>query len=150
MAQMKAYSIVWENVVYEPGEAKIIAYNAKNKKVAEVKRVTAGKPLAIKIEAEVTSLKEGEVGVYVVSVVDKDGNLCSRYNKNMTIEVGGAAQFLASGNGDPTNVQNLSKPVRKLFNGQAVIYVQSNATGTISLKTISEDLQGTDNSIIVK
>ena len=150
MAQMKAYAMVWENVIYEPGEAKIIAYNAKNKKVAEVKRFTAGEPHKIKIEAEVANLKEGEVGVYVVSVVDKDGNLCPNYNENMIIEVGGAAEFLASGNGDPTNVQNLSKSERKLFNGQAVIYVQSNTSGTINLKTISGDLEATNNSIIVK
>ncbi|WP_111706425.1 glycoside hydrolase family 2 TIM barrel-domain containing protein [Lutibacter citreus] len=149
MAQLKAYSMVWEHVVYEPGEIKVIAYNKKNKKVGEIIRVTAGAPHAIKIEAELSSIKSGEVGVYVVSIVDKDGNLCPHYSKNMKIEVSGAAEFLASGNGDPTNVQNLSKPERKLFNGQAVIYVQSTKKGTINLKTTSGDFKAINNALIV-
>ncbi|SDF24160.1 glycoside hydrolase family 2 TIM barrel-domain containing protein [Cellulophaga baltica] len=150
MAQVEAYALVWEQVIYEPGEAKIIAYNKKGKKVAETRRVTAGKPHHISIKNETQIIQEGEVAVYVVSVVDKDGNLYPHYNKNMKIEVSGAAQFLASGNGDPTNVQNLSKPTRAFFNGQAVIYVQSIAKGTIVLKTNSEDFEGTNTTVIVK
>ena len=149
-AQVKAVSIVWDNVIYEPGELKIVAYNAKNKKVAEIIQVTAGEPHSIKITPELTTIKSGEVGVYVVSIVDKDGNLCPNYNENMKIEVNGAAQFLASGNGDPTNMQNLSKPERKLFNGKAVIYVQSTNVGNVVLKTSSGKLQATNTSLIVK
>ena len=150
MAQLKAYAIVWDGVDYEPGEAKIVAYNTRNKKVAEVRRVTAGDAHSIKIEAEKNSIKEGEVGVFVVTVVDKDGNLCPIFNKNMNIEVSGAAKFLASGNGDPTNVQNLSKPERKFFNGQAVVYVQSTGKGKIVLHTESDNLQATHDALLVK
>ena len=102
------------------------------------------------IEAEKNSIKEGEVGVFVVTVVDKDGNLCPIFNKNMNIEVSGAAKFLASGNGDPTNVQNLSKPERKFFNGQAVVYVQSTGKGKIVLHTESDNLQATHDALLVK
>lgn len=150
MAQLKAYGIVWDNVVYEPGEIKVVAYNAKNKKMAETKRVTAGEPYALKIEPELNSIALGEVGIYVVSVVDENGNLCPTYNENMNIEVSGAAQFLASGNGDPTNTQNLSKPQRKLFNGQAVIFVQSSEVGTIILKASTSKMNATNNVLIVK
>ena len=150
MDQLKAYAIVWENVVYEPGEVKVVAYNKKNKKVDEIKKVTAGEPHRIEIKAEVTSIKEGEVGVFVVSIVDKDGNLCPHYNENMNIEVEGAAEFLAAGNGDPTNVQNLSKPERKLFNGQAVIFIRSTGKGNVILKTVSGKLHATNNMLIVK
>lgn len=150
MKQLKAYAIVWENVIYEPGEIKIIAYNKNGDKVAETKRITAKKPHHFKIETEVQKLKIGEVAVYVVSMVDENGNLCVNYNENMHIEVNGAALFLASGNGDPTNVQNLSKPERKFFNGQAVIYVKSFKKGVIFLNVKSKKLQGTNKSLIVK
>ncbi|MGY5352139.1 glycoside hydrolase family 2 TIM barrel-domain containing protein [Wenyingzhuangia sp. IMCC45533] len=144
---LKAYAIVWDDVVYEPGEIKVVAYNKKNKKVGEVTRVTAGAPDHIVIEPEIASIKKGEVGVYVVSVVDKNGNLCPHFNKNMTIEVEGAAKFLASGNGDPTNMQNLSKPRRKFLNGQAVIFVQSTKKGKVILKTTTKKLQATSNQL---
>jgi beta-galactosidase len=146
----KAYAIVWDNVVYEPGEVKIVAYNEKGKKVNEVKRATAGEPYRITIEPEINSINEGEISVYVVSVLDKDGNLCVHYNENMYIEIEGSATFLASGNGDPTNMQNLSKPERKLFNGQAVIFAESNKKGTIVISVKSKELSETNSSIIVK
>ena len=146
----KAYSIVWDKVTYEPGEIKIVAYNEKGKVAAtEIKR-TAGEPFAIKIESELPAITAGEVGVYVVSVVDKDGNLCPHYNENMKIEVSGAAEFLASGNGDPTNMQNLSKPERKFLNGQAVLFVQSNNAGNVVVKTNSGKLQASHSNLMVK
>jgi beta-galactosidase len=147
---MKAYAIVWDDVVYEPGEAKIVAYNKRGKKVAETTRVTAGTPHHITIQPEISLIKNGEVGVYVVSVVDKDGNLCPHYNKNMNIKVDGAAKFSASGNGDPVNMQKLSKPERKFFNGQAVIFVQSTKKGNIILETKSGSLNASNNSLIVQ
>ncbi|WP_282134936.1 glycoside hydrolase family 2 TIM barrel-domain containing protein [Seonamhaeicola maritimus] len=150
LAQLKAYAIVWENVVYEPGEAVVVGYDKKGKKVGQTKRVTSGEPHSIKIESEVPTLNKGEVAVYIVSVVDKEGNLCVLYNENMHIEVNGAATFLASGNGDPTNVQNLSKPERRLFNGQAVIFVKSNNEGAIGISVKSKNLNSTNTSLIVK
>ena len=146
----KAYSIVWDDVVYEPGEAKIVAYDKKNKKIAETIRVTAGTPDHINIVPEIKSIKVGEVGVYVVSVVDKDGNLCPHNNDDMDIEVSGAATFLASGNGDPINMQNLSKPKRKFFNGQAVIFVQSTQKGIVSITTNTKNLKGSSADLEVK
>ena len=150
MAQMKAFAMVWENVIYEPGEAVVIGYDKKGKKVAEVKHVTSSEPHHIKIENELQTINDGEVAVYVVSVFDKDGNLCVNYNENIKIEVSGAAEFLASGNGDPTNAQNLSKPERKLFNGQAVIYVKSNQKGLIEIAVKSGELEGKNNILTVK
>ncbi|WP_366183860.1 glycoside hydrolase family 2 TIM barrel-domain containing protein [Flavobacterium ovatum] len=146
----KAYAIVWDDVVYEPGEAKIVAYDKNNKKVAETKRVTAGAPHSIKIEPEIATIQNGEVGVYVVSMVDKDGNLCPHFNDDMDIEVSGAASFLAAGNGDPVNMQNLSKPKRKFFNGQAVIFVQSNSKGKITLATKTKNIQATSTELAVQ
>jgi beta-galactosidase len=148
--QVKAHSIYWDNVTYEPGELKIVAYNDRNKKVDEIRIATAGETYTIKIESELPSIKNEEVGVYVVSVVDKDGNLCPHYNENMTIKVSGAAEFLASGNGDPTNMQNLSKPQRKFLNGQAVIYVQGNAIGNVVIETVSGNLQSTNDILKVE
>lgn len=146
----KAYAIVWDDVVYEPGEAKIVAYDKNNKKVAETKRVTAGTPHSIKIEPEIATIKNGEVGVYVITVVDKDGNLCPHFNEDMEIEISGAASFLAAGNGDPVNMQNLSKPKRKLFNGQAVVFVQSNSKGKITIGTKTKNIQAANNQLEVK
>ncbi|WP_226294345.1 glycoside hydrolase family 2 TIM barrel-domain containing protein [Aquimarina algicola] len=148
--QVKAYSIVWENVMYEYGTLKVVAYNAKNEKVAEKTIVTADKPSQIKIMPELNSIKQGQAGVYQVSVVDKNGNLCPNYNENMQIEVSGAARFLASGNGDPMNLQNLSKPERKFLNGKAVVYIKSIDKGTVNIKVTSGNSEAINTELVVK
>lgn len=146
----KAYAIVWDHVVYEPGEAKIVVYDTKGKQVAEVNRFTASTPYHIEIKPELKSIKNGEVGVYIVSVLDENGNLCVNYNDNMTIDVAGAATFLAAGNGDPTNMQNLSKPERKFFNGQAAIFVKSTNKGVVSVTVKSNNFNSKNESLKVE
>lgn len=147
---MKSYAIIWENIEYQPGEIKVVAYDKKGRKVDEIIRKTAGAPTKIIIEPEVTSIKEGDVGVYVVSVVDKDGNLCPNINDNITIQVDGEATFLAAGNGDPTNLQSLSKPERKLFKGRAVIYAKATQKGRIKVTVKTKKFTASNSSLQVK
>lgn len=149
-AQLKAYAIVWDEVTYEPGEIKIVAYNKKGKVVATEIKHTAGKPVSLKVVSETKTINKGDVGVYVVSVLDKDGNLCPGYEKSMDIKVSGAGQFMACGNGDPTNLEKFTLPKRKLFRGQAVVYVKGTANGQVKINVSSKALSGTNNDLNVE
>lgn len=147
---MKAYSIVWENVNYKPGEAKVIAYDENDIKKATFIHKTAKKAYGINIIAEEKQIKKGEIAVYVISVVDEEGNWQPHYQENMKIEIGGAGQFLASGNGDPTNLQQLNQPERKFFNGKAVVYVKSFKKGVIHIKVSTQDFKAEHHLVNVE
>lgn len=146
---LKAYALVWKDVHYEPGEIKIVAYDENGKTVATEIKNTAGKPAKIEIQPEETTIKNGEVGVYVISVVDEDGNLCPQYQESIDINVSGAGDFMACGNGDPTNLETFTKPERKLFRGQAVIYVKGTSSGIINLSVSSGKMQHTNHDLKV-
>ncbi len=146
---MKAYSIVWENVVYESGEAKVVAYDEKGTEKAVFSRKTAKKAYGINIIAEETQLKKGEIAVFVISVIDHEGNWQSHYQKNMKIEVSGAGKFVASGNGDPTNLQQLNLPERSFFKGKAVVFVKALKKGQINIKITTEDFSNENNVVKV-
>ncbi|GAB1855911.1 beta-galactosidase GalB [Flavobacteriaceae bacterium MHTCC 0001] len=147
---MKAYAIIWENIEYQPGEIKIVAYDKKGK-AKETLRYKTAKPAAkITIMPEVTSIKEGEVAVYRIIVTDADGNWQPNYDKLLNIEVSGAGKFLASGNGDPTNLQKLTDPKRDFYKGKAVVFVKAVDKGLITIKVNSKDFSATDSSIIIK
>lgn len=147
---MKAYAIIWEDITYVPGEIKIVAYNKRGKKQEELIYKTAKKATKIKIEPEVINIKKGEVAVYVISVVDSDGNWQPNYDKLLNIEVSGAGKFLASGNGDPTNLQKLTTPKRDFYKGKAVVFVKAIKDGVINIKVNTKDFTAEDKTIVIK
>ncbi len=147
---MKAYAIIWEDIEYQPGEIKIVAYNTKGRQQETLIYETAKPASKIKITPEITDISEGEVVVYRITVTDENGNWQPHYDKLLNIEVSGAGKFLASGNGDPTNLQKLTDPKRDFFKGKAVVFVKAVDKGTIIIKVNTEDFSATNNSITIK
>ena len=100
----RRYRLMWNDVKYEPGELKVVAYGADGKKVGETSIHTAGKAAAVALKADKTVLAaDGEDLAYVtVSLVDKDGNELPTASDNISVEVSGAASFRGICNGDAT------------------------------------------------
>ena len=75
---MHRYRLMWEDVRYEPGELKVVAYDANGNKAEEKVVRTAGKPhhLQLVIDRSQLSADGKDLAYITVSVVDKDGNLC--------------------------------------------------------------------------
>lgn len=144
-SRLDRYRLRWNDVKYEPGEIKVVAYDELGNKIGEDIRRTAGEPVALKLEAEYTdgkSLKaDGEDLAFItVSMIDKDGNLCPTSTDNLTFEVSGEGKFEAACNGDATSLQPFTTPEMKLFSGQLVVIVRSTKTaGTITLKVTDRD-----------
>ncbi len=146
---MKAYAIVWDSITYKAGEIKIVGYDKNGKKGKTIIHKTAKKAAKITITPEVTQLKEGDVAVYIISIVDENGNWQPHYNELMNIDVSGAGTFLASGNGDPTNLQRLTTPERNFYNGKAVVFIKATSKGSINLKITSNDFSVKNQTVTV-
>lgn len=147
---MKSYAIVWENIEYQPGEMKIVAYDKKGRKKETLVYKTAKQAAKITITPEVTTIAQDEVAVYKITVTDSNEQWQPDYNELFTIEVSGAGKFLASGNGDPTNLQKLTAPKRDFYKGKAVVFVKGINKGNITIKIKSGDFSTTNNSVTVK
>ncbi|MCR5714362.1 MAG: DUF4982 domain-containing protein [Bacteroidales bacterium] len=121
------YRLMWNDVKYEPGEVKVIAYDAAGKPVKEAVVRTAGAPHHIELSVDRNTLKaDGEDLAYVnVRIVDKDGNFCPTESREIQFEVEGAGTFRASANGDPTCVYLFHEPKMPLFSGQLTALVQA-------------------------
>ena len=127
-SKLDRYRLRWNNVVYEPGELKVVAYDEKGKEVAQQTVHTAGAPHALKIEVDKQQLANDgkDLLYYTISMVDKDGNLCPDANDLLLFEVSGAARFKAVCNGDATSLEPFHLPNMHLFHGKLVVTVQSN------------------------
>lgn len=138
------YRLMWHNVTYEPGEVKVIAYDADGKAVAEKNVYTAGKPHHIELQTDYTSLKaDGKDLAYVtVRVVDKEGNLCPTDGRLLNFRVKGAGSYRASANGDPTCLDLFHLPQMHAFNGMLTVIVQAGEiAGNLELQVSAKGLK---------
>ena len=144
-SRLDRYRLRWRDVIYEPGELKVVAYD-KSGREAETKVVrTVGEPAAVHLTADRTRLSgEDDLAFVTVDIVDAKGEICPRAANRVNFRVMGAGRFRASENGDPTNMETLSVPTRRAFNGRLVAVVEAGATaGDIVVTAEAEDIGST-------
>lgn len=141
---MNRYRLIWDEIVYEPGEVKVVAYDDKGNAVAEEVIRTAGKPHHIVLTSHRTELNaNGDDLAYItVQVADKDGNIIPTDNRLVKFEVTGNGSFEATANGDPTCLMSFQKPEMKLFSGAATAIIRSaKKTGNVTLKASAKGIK---------
>jgi len=141
---MDRYRLRWEEVVYEPGELKAVAYK-DNKKIGEAVMKTAGKPEQIRLTADRREIAAtGDDLCYVtVDLTDADGTLCPKADNLIRFKVEGPAVIAGVDNGDPQSLEPFQADFRKLFYGKAVLILRSiqGQTGTITVTALGDDVQ---------
>ena len=137
------YRLIWEDIDYEPGELKVVAYRDGAPADSAFVR-TAGKPHRISLSYDGHALKsDGKDLAYVtVSILDKKGNLCPLDGSLLKFKVSGAGSYRAAANGDPTCLDIFHEPRMHAFNGKLTVIVQSSQTpGRIRLKVSGRRLR---------
>lgn len=145
------YRLMWMDVVYEPGEVKVVAYDKDGKAVDEKIVRTAGKPHHLELIADRMEISaDGKDLAYVtVRVVDKDGNLCPHDNRLINFSVKGAGQYRAAANGNPTSLDLFHLPQMHAFSGQLTVIIQSNELpGAITLEAKAKGMKS--NKLVFK
>jgi beta-galactosidase len=124
---LERYRLMWNEVKYEPGEVRVVAYDATGKAAAEKCIKTAGKGYQLAVETDRKVLeKSGEDLAYLtVSVVDKAGNPVPTESREVKVEVKGAGKFRAMANGDPTSLELFHENAMRLFSGKLTAIVES-------------------------
>ena len=125
--RLDRYRLRWNNVKYEAGEIRVVAYDAQGNKIGEDSRRTAGKPTAIVAQADRKSYRaDGDDLVFVtIGVADSKGVAVPTCNNELTFEVTGAGSFEAVCNGDATSLESFKQPRMKLFNGELVVVLRT-------------------------
>lgn len=142
------YRLMWNDVVYQKGEIRVVAYDAKGNVAASESVRTAGKPYALRLECDRNSIaRDGEDLAYVtVSVTDKDGNTVPTDTREVLASVSGAGEFRAIANGDPCSLEMFHHPRMHLFAGKLTVIVRSkaNAEGPVLLKVNAKGLRSAE------
>lgn len=151
--ELYQYRLKWEDVVYQPGVLKVIAYkNGEEWAVDEVK--TTGSPSQLKLSVENQTIQaNGEDLAFVtVAVTDAEGNRIPTANNLITCQLQGAGEIVATDNGDATCLVTFSEPTRPAFNGLflAILKAKRDAKGSLKLIVESEGLEPASIDILIQ
>jgi beta-galactosidase len=141
------YRLKWDDVVYEPGELKTVAYK-DGAKWAEDTMVTTGRAAQLAATADRSSVKaDGTDLVYItIEIKDKNKLLVPRSSNLVNFSIEGPGKIVAVDNGDATSHDPFQANYRKAFNGMCLVIVRAEkgASGPFVVKAESKGLKGSE------
>ena len=153
--RLDRYRLRWNNVKYEPGEVKVVVYDADGKVAGKKVVKTAGKPAKLQTNVwtqnEQGSLKAdgNDLAFVTISLVDKNGTFVPDATDQLTFEIKGQGKFRGVCNGDATSLEVFTEPKMKLFAGQLVVVVQAgNEKGQLTLRVSDKQRKLTKEVVI--
>lgn len=144
------YRLRWDDVVYQPGKLRVVAYkDGKKWAVDEVK--TAGEPGGLKLRPDRSRIRAGgrDLSFVTVTVMDKSGLMAPRADNRIHFDVEGPGEIVATDNGDPTSFEPFPSQDRKAFNGLCLVVVRAQAglKGAIKLTAKADGLRAGTTTI---
>jgi beta-galactosidase len=138
------YRLRWDEVVYEPGEVKVIAYkNGKEWATSSMK--TADAPAKLEMTPDRAKIRADalDLSFVTVRIADKGSLTAPRANNRIKFTIDGPGEIVATDNGDPTSFESFQSPERDAFNGYCLVIVRGKPgqPGKIVLRAESESLQ---------
>ncbi|HTQ51916.1 MAG TPA: beta-galactosidase GalB [Candidatus Acidoferrales bacterium] len=138
------YRLRWDDVVYEPGTLKVVAY--KDGKVWATDEVkTAGAPAALKLAPDRSTIgADGkDLSFITVTVTDLHGLMAPRADNRIHFQIAGPGEIVATDNGDPTDFESFPSHDRQAFNGLCLVIIRGRPgqPGTIHLTAKADGLK---------
>ena len=141
------YRIRWDDVKYEPGELRVIAYK-NGKRWAEDVMKTTGPVSDIAMSADRSRIKADgrDLSFVTVKLTDKAGLLVPRSKNRIRFSISGPGEIVAVDNGDATSLESFRSSDRHAYNGMALVVVRTHSAkaGTIRLRAESSGLRGSE------
>jgi len=142
--QKGAYRLKWEDVKYQPGSIKAIAYDKKGGAICSKEIKTAGKAAGIELIPDKATIDAdgGDLCFVTVRIVDQDGIFCPTADNKVNFKLSGPAQIAAVGNGDSMNYESFRADYHKAFNGLCLLVIRSQrGPGGIKITATSDSLK---------
>ncbi len=137
------YRIRWDDIVYEPGELKVIAYKDGKKWATDTVKTTGpAAKLAMSADRNKISADGKDLSYVTVKVTDKKGLMVPQADSLLHFEISGPGEIVATDNGDATDLTSFQSHDRKAFNGMALVVVRAKPGehGAIKLYVKSDGL----------
>lgn len=137
------FRLMWKEVIYEPGELKVVAYK-NGEKIGEQIQKTTGKPYKLKLspDRKILSANGEDLSYVLIEALDKEGNLCPLAENEVEIKLDGFGKIAGVGNGNPQSFAAFKSNKVKLFYGKAMLIVGSETKkGDLEIEVSSKNLK---------
>lgn len=147
------FRLVWDNVRYQPGTLKVIAYkNGKKWATDEVKTTGEATKLGISVDRNTIAADGVDLAFITVKVQDAQGLTVPRSHPSIQFEIEGDGEIVATDNGDAISFESFQSPVRKAYNGMALVIVKAKkgSSGQFKVKAMSDNLKSAQITIVAR
>jgi len=145
------YRLRWDDIVYQPGELKVVAYKNGKPWATEVVK-TAGPAARIELSADRNLIKADgrDLSFIMARILDKDGLPVPEAADNIVFSISGPGEIVATDNGDPGDFTSFASPERKAFKGLVlgILRAGKDRKGDIKITAVSGRLAPAE--IIIK
>jgi len=138
------YRLRWDDVKYEPGELRVVAYRNGKRWAADTVRTTgAAYKLLVSADRAVLRPDGQDLSFIVVRVADEHGLVVPNAQHILSFTIDGPGEIVATDNGDAANLVSFASHERAAFNGSCLVIVRGKAggSGTIRVKVASAGLR---------
>lgn len=145
------YRLRWDEVRYEPGELRAVAYR-QGKKWAESVVKTTGAPLRLEASVDRSRIRADgkDLAFVTVRIVDAEGLTVPRADHAVRFSLEGPGEIVATDNGDPTDFTPFPARERKAFHGLLLAIVRAQAPGRLTLRATAPGLQAAELTIVAE
>lgn len=144
------YRLRWDDVLYEPGELRVVAYRDGRKWAEDVVQTT-GPAAKIGLSADRSALSADgkDLSFVTVAIDDTQGRAVPRSKNRVFFTLDGPGEIVATDNGDATSLESFQSRERAAFNGLALVIIRTKAgsPGPLVLKATSDGLAAAEISL---
>jgi beta-galactosidase len=135
------YRFRWDDVVYQPGELRVVAYK-NGKKWAENTVKTTGAATSMALAPDRATIKADgrDLAFVTVKITDANGLMVPRSKNLLKFEVTGG-EIVATDNGDATDLRSFQSTSRNAYNGLALVIVRTKKPGRVTVKASGDGLR---------
>ena len=137
------FRLMWNDVVYQPGELKAIAYK-EGAVLGEDIVKTAGEPFELRLTPDRKKIGSGgmDLSYITIEAYDIEGNLCPLADNKIDITFKGPGRIAGVDNGNPQSMEPFQVNSVKLFYGKAMLIAGSGfKKGTLEITVNSDGLK---------
>ncbi|MFN8253561.1 MAG: beta-galactosidase GalB [Ferruginibacter sp.] len=147
------YRLRWDDVIYEPGTLKAVAYKNGSRWSEETVQTT-GAAAAVKLTADrkIISADGSDLCFITAMLTDKNGFTVPDAKNSISFSIEGPGEIIATDNGDPACLVSFASKQRDAYYGLALVIVRSKKgqTGLVKITAASAGLQNGITQITTK
>jgi beta-galactosidase len=138
------YRFRWDSVVYAPGILRVVTWKHGKKWAADTAQ-TAGAPAKLQLTADRNQIRADgkDLSFITLQVKDSKGIYAPQAGNQITFDITGPGEIVATDNGDPADLTSFASTKRKAFNGLALVIVRAKAgpAGAITVTATANGLK---------